>query len=280
LTPGGFGQVTAVTDGYGGDLDPSISPTSDRVVFSSSRTGERHLWTARLDGSEMRPLTSGTAFDDRPVFSPDGRQIAFNSDRGGRRGIWVISADGGTPRKLADVSTTGGLGWSSDGTNLVYAAGTGGWPSLWSLSIEGGQIQRIATSGAVFEPVWHPKRDLIAYLEPATSGPGYTKLSFVNSAGQPHYTALPPPPEIIRGFSNGMPAWSPDGRRLAVVSQNTNTAASIWIVSPDAASPFQKLVELPLGPRIRGVTWTRDGMALLIGRHDSLSDIVLLDSGS
>jgi len=65
-----------------------------------------------------------------------------------------------------------------------------------------------------------------------------------------------------------------------VVSQNSNAAASIWIVNPDSTSPFQKLVELPSGPRILGITWTRDGMALLIGQPDWLSDIVLMDNGS
>ena len=271
--------MTTVTDGYGGDLDPSISPSGDRVVFSSSRTGDRHLWTARLDGADMRPLTSGNALDDRPAFSPDGRQIAFNSDRDGRRGIWIIGAEGGTPRKVADVSATGGLSWSPDGKRVVYAAGAGGWPGLWSVSVENGQVQRIATPGAVSEPVWNPARDLIAYMEPATSGPGYTRLSFVDSAGQPQYKTLPPAPAISAGFSNGMPAWSPDGRRLAVVSQNTNAAASIWIVDPESATPFRKLVELPVGPRIRGLAWARDGSALIIGQHDTTSDIVLLDQG-
>ena len=76
-----------------------------------------------------------------------------------------------------------------------------------------------------------------------------------------------------------MPAWSPDGRRLAVVSQNSNAAASIWIVDPESSTPFRKLADLPVGPRIRGVAWTRDGAALIIGQHDSTSDIVLLDQG-
>jgi TolB protein len=277
LMPAEFGHVTAVTNGYGGDLDPSVSLMGDRLAFSSSRSGDRHIWTARTDGSDVRPLTSGSALDDRPAISPDGRQVAFNSDRGGTRGIWVISADGGSPRKLTDVSTTGGLSWSHDGRQLVYAAGAASWPSLWSVSVESGQVQRIATSGAVSEPAWNPRRDLIAYMEPATSGPGYTGLAFVDSAGRRQYATVPPAPEISAGFSNGMPAWSPDGRRLAVVSQNSNTAASIWIVDPEAASPFRKLVELPAGPRIRGVSWTPDGSSLIIGQHDTTSDIVLLE---
>jgi len=279
LTPVDFGLMTPVTDGYGGDLDPSISPSGDRVVFSSSRAGDRHLWTARIDGADLRPLTSGNAQDDRPVFSPDGKQIAFTSDRGGRRGIWLIGSDGGTPRKVADVSPTGGLSWSPDGTRVVYAAGDGGWPGLWSVSVENGQVQRIVTTGAVSEPAWNPVRDLIAYMEPATSGPSHTRLSFVDSAGQRQYQALPPAPAISGGFSNGMAAWSPDGRRLVAVSQNSNAAASIWIVDPDSATPFRKLAQLPVGPRIRGLSWTRDGAAVIIGQHDTTSDIVLLDQG-
>ena len=279
LTPAVFGRMTGVTDGYGGDLDPSISPSGDRVVFSSSRAGDRHLWTARIDGADLRPLTSGNAQDDRPAFSPDGKQIAFHSDRDGRRGVWIIGADGGTPRKVADVSATGGLSWSPDGKKVVYAAGDGGWPGLWSVVVENGQVHRIATPGAVSEPAWNPVRDLIAYLAPATSGPGFTRLSFVDSGGKAQYETLPPTPAISGGFSNGMPAWSPDGRRLAVVSQNSNAMASIWIVDPESSTPFRKLAELPVGPRIRGVAWTRDGAALIIGQHDTTSDIVLLDQG-
>jgi serine/threonine protein kinase/Tol biopolymer transport system component len=279
-TEGELGRITAVTDGYGGDLDPSVSPSGDRIVFSSSRTGERHLWTARIDGSELRQLTSGSGSDDRPAFSPDGKQIVFNSDRDGRHGIWLISADGGVPKKLADVRTTGGLSWSPDGSKVVYAAGAGGWPSLWTLSVDTGQVQAIAAAGAVGEPVWNPGRDLIAYMQALTNGPAFTRISFVNSAGQPQYTTLPPAPDISAGFSNGIAAWSPDGQRLAVVAQNTNTAASIWIVTPAANAPFRKLVELPVGPRIRGISWTRDGKAVIFGQHDSTGDIVLMDGGS
>jgi Tol biopolymer transport system component len=74
-----------------------------------------------------------------------------------------------------------------------------------------------------------------------------------------------------------MAAWSHDGRRLAVVSQNSNAAASVWVVDPEATKPFRKLVDLPPGPRIRGVSWTPDSSSLIIGQHDTLSDIVLLE---
>ena len=74
-----------------------------------------------------------------------------------------------------------------------------------------------------------------------------------------------------------MVAWSPDGRKLAVVDQLSNAAASIWVIEPEAAAPrYRKVFELSEGARIRGITWTRDGSAIVIGRHEVSGDIVLM----
>jgi Tol biopolymer transport system component len=51
------------------------------------------------------------------------------------------------------------------------------------------------------------------------------------------------------GFSNGIVAWAPDGR-LALVNQQSNATPSIWIMDQQ----FEKLIDLGVGPRIRGVT--------------------------
>ena len=81
---------TRITEGWSGDYDPAVSPSGERVAFSSSRDGNRHIWTARLDGSDLRQVTSGLAIDERPAWSPDGASIAFVSSRGEAGGIWVV----------------------------------------------------------------------------------------------------------------------------------------------------------------------------------------------
>src|SRR5262245_17377969 len=146
--------MTPITDGFQGDLDPVLSPDGTRLVFSSSRSGGRLLWTVRPDGSDVRPLTGGSALDTRPAFSPDGRQIAFISDRSGRRGIWVVGAEGGAPRRVIDAETTGALTWSRDGARIVYSAGAGDGPGLWSVPASGGSSERIATPTFAAEPAW------------------------------------------------------------------------------------------------------------------------------
>jgi len=119
---------------------------------------------------------------------------------------------------------------------------------------------------------------LIAYIAAATSGPSRTGLAFVDLTGHPAHEALPPPPNAnAGGFANGILAWAPDGKRLAVVNQGTETPA-IWIVEPEASTPYRKLIEFTGGPRIRGISWTDDGHSIIIGKHDvAASDIVVLD---
>jgi len=280
VAAGSPAQMTRLTDGYGGDLDPTVSPAADQLVFTSSRSGNRNLWTARSDGDHARPLTTGSALDEQPSFSPDGRQIAFISDRGGHRAIWVINADGGTPRKIVEAAALGGTSWSADGTEVLYAASADSWPSLAKVSIRTGQVTSLATPGAVaaVQPARCPTRDVIAYLAPPTptGEDQMTTVRFIDSTGRSLYTTLPPPPTGT-GFNNGTLAWAPDGRRLAIISADTASPTSVWIVDPDAARPYRQLIELPPGPRIRGITWTRDGSAVIVGTHETSSHIVMLD---
>jgi serine/threonine protein kinase/Tol biopolymer transport system component len=271
-------QAQPVTNGFTGDLDPSIAQNGDTVVFSSARSGTRAIWAARLDGTQARPLTSGTALDQWPSVSPDGRQVAFVSDRGGKRGIWLVSSDGGAPRKLVDAENIGGLSWSNDGRRVVYAAAAGDWPGLWTATIADGRIERLATPAVATDPAWNPTRDVIAYLSPSAEGAPLTHLKFVDASGRPTLTSLPTRINSPGGFGNGQLAWSHDGRRLAVVAQNSALPASVWLIEPDAPSAaYRQLVELAPGPRVRGITWLPDNSGIVLGKHDTTSDIVLID---
>jgi len=278
VTPGQPPRAVALTDGFGGDLDPSLAPGGGRIVFSSARAGDRHIWTARPDGSELRPITSGPFGDERPAVSPDGRQVAFISDRGSSRSIWIVNAEGGPPRKLVSAETVGGVSWSGDGRRVVYAASAGDWPGLWTVTVSDAGVERLPTAGPATDPAWNPARDLVAFMAPSTEGASVTRLAFVDGSGRPVYPALPPPPNSLsNGFAAGALVWSADGRRLAVNAQSVNQTSSVWIVDPDLSDPYRKLIDLPLGTRMRGMAWTPDGSALIIGKHQTTSAIVLLD---
>jgi TolB protein len=267
-----------VTDGFSGDLDPTIAADGSRLVFSSSRGGSRWLWTSELDGSNPRPLTSGDVLDQWPSLSPDGSTVAFVSDRGGRRGIWLVSSEGGSPRRLVEAESIGGLSWTHDGQAVLYAAEYERWPGLFKVTVADGNVERVPTDGVATDPACSPAGDTVAYMSPRTTGAGFTALRFVDLEGNARFGNVPPAPPLPSGFANGVLAWSPDGRRLAVVSQNANAPASIWLIEPAAADPqYQTLLELPPAPRIRGAAWTPDGRSLIVGKHDAVSDIVLIE---
>jgi dipeptidyl aminopeptidase/acylaminoacyl peptidase len=72
----------------------------------ASKTGEHEvadLWLAALDGSQTRRLTSGDSHDIAPRWSPDGQTIAFISD-GEKRGtgaLFLIAPSGGEAVRLS-----------------------------------------------------------------------------------------------------------------------------------------------------------------------------------
>ena len=92
--------------------------------------------------------------------------------------------------------------------------------------------------------------------------------------GRPQHLAVPDAPQQL---PNGFLAWSPDGRRLAAVGLPGYRTGSISIVTLDSAPPFRKLIDLPSGVYLRGVTWSRDGSVLVIGHIRWAGDIVLAE---
>ncbi len=271
-------DIVQITDGYHGDMDPMVSPSGDQIVFSSSRDGNRHIWVARQDGTDARPLTSGLSEDDRPTYSPDGQQIAFASDRGGVRGIWVMPSGGGSPRRVVAAVSNGGMTWSRDGQFIIYSAAAGEGPGLFKVAAAGGLAQRLKTPFFASEPASSPARDVVAYISTRRDGAlAVSSVGFIDSRGTPLDFALPDPTRGA-GFANGTFAWSPDGRRLAIIRQQTNSDVEVWLLDPEARQ-YTKTLQLPPGPRVRGLTWTKDGAYIIIGKHDWTSDIVLIDNG-
>jgi len=70
------------------DTMPAVSPTGDKILFSSARNGENYriyMLKLKADGSPdvLTKLTNGPGADVHPTFSPDGKWIAYASERGG-----------------------------------------------------------------------------------------------------------------------------------------------------------------------------------------------------
>ena len=58
------------------------APTTPKIVFTSSRSGNSEIYIMNPDGSEQVNLTQHPAIDLQAVWSPTGEQILFVSNRG------------------------------------------------------------------------------------------------------------------------------------------------------------------------------------------------------
>lgn len=140
---------------------PAVSAT--RVAFSYS--GD--LWTAKLDGSDVRRITTADGDESNPSFSPDGSTLAFSANYDGNTDVYVVSALGGAPKRLTfhpggDVSQ----GFTPDGKRVLFVSTrnsfTGAYAQLYSVPIEGG-VEEVMPIPSVAQATLSPDGKRVAY---------------------------------------------------------------------------------------------------------------------
>ena len=73
--------VKQITNEYGYDAEATVSPTGDKIVFTSIRSGDLELYTCDIDGSNVKQVTNQLGYDGGAFFSNDGKKLVFRSSR-------------------------------------------------------------------------------------------------------------------------------------------------------------------------------------------------------
>ncbi|MCS6934564.1 MAG: hypothetical protein NZM35_05365 [Chitinophagales bacterium] len=63
------------------DAEATVSPKGDKIIFTSTRTGDPELYIMNIDGSGVRQITNRTGYDGGAFFSPNGKKIVWRSTR-------------------------------------------------------------------------------------------------------------------------------------------------------------------------------------------------------
>lgn len=75
------GEHTQLTDNNYYDAEATLSPKGDKIVFTSTRSGDLELYTMDLDGSHVQQVTDGLGYDGGAFFSPDGEWLVYRASR-------------------------------------------------------------------------------------------------------------------------------------------------------------------------------------------------------
>lgn len=113
------------------------------------------LWTADIDGSNPRRLTSDEGVESSAHFSPDGKHIAFSAQYDGNTDVFIVPAEGGIPKRLTyhpypDVVR----GFTPDGKSVLFISNrtvfSGRYNELFTISIEGGFPEKLKIPNAYY----------------------------------------------------------------------------------------------------------------------------------
>lgn len=80
-------------------LNMGATECGGRLFFTSTRDGNSDIYSAALDGSDVKRLTNHPSIDVSPTCSPRG-EIAFVSNRQGGPQIFMMGADGSNQRRV------------------------------------------------------------------------------------------------------------------------------------------------------------------------------------
>ena len=240
------------------------APTTAKIVFASSRDGNRDIYLMNPDGTEWVNLTNHRANDVAPVWSPTGEHILFSSDREhkawGTWDLYLMDPDGSNVQKVFDKwKRRSGGRWSPDGKQITYTSFEKGQWTVYIASIDNKKEERVALGGSgdwspdgtkLVMTVGWPERMRIVMLDPQT---GKQKFIF--------------PPEAGPSWMGGGIEWSPISNKLAfswlhqVPLREFVETETIYIVNPDGTD-LQQIVP-DGGLRAVNPTWSPRGDTLL-----------------
>ncbi len=221
-------------------------------------------------GGAPRVLKSfGTGVPGNMRFAADGKYIAYDfapDQTAPERDVYLLPAGGGREVRLVEHAAHDVLlGWMPDG-RILFASDRSGTTDAWTLAVSDGKAQGAPEL---------LKKDLGSVSSLGLSRTGALYYGLKVSGPDVYTVPLDPQTAKVVGTpirvaqryigTNLHPDWSPDGRRLAYVSERTLPAGSVGgqvLCIADLASGLKRELPFRLGS-VSQPRWSPDGRSIL-----------------
>ena len=250
------------------------------------------IWIVSADGKTNIQYTHGDKSSSSPSFSPDGEYLAFTSSRSDTNQVWVMRVRGGEAIQITHGEKgVGSYRWSPDGSYIAYTmrdADTDDekkakkekrdvilvdqnfkFSHLYTVAIaqdENGEREtKRLTSGSfhVTSFDWSPDGKMIAFThqpDPRINQGGASDISITPSDSGAVM------PLVRQPGGDRSPRYSPDGRKIAFISDGGSSQAiglgDVYLVAATGGQ-LEKLADTP-DRSARMLGWTADGANVLI----------------
>lgn len=256
--------------------DPRISPDGKLVAYVvttiDQKQNRRHssIWMTAIDGSRAPwQFTTSPQNSNSPRWSPDGQWLGFLSSRPSvesaapraanegsaseaRSQVWVLSMNGGEAHRITNLKNgVNSFQWSPDGKRLACVSRTGPSDSR-AENRDRSDVRHYSHISYKFNDTgWYDDRRSHIWIVDMKAGAAK---------------------QITSGddWNDADPQWSPDGARIAFVSNRTgkeyeeNRNTDVWVIAQEGG-PLTKISdhdESDNSPR-----WSPDGKTIaFVGR--------------
>jgi Tol biopolymer transport system component len=269
--PGGLSRTAWIAVG----VSAVVALLAVAVAWRSRAAAPSPAAASSFQSMRITPLTANEHVVDI-ALSPDARYLAYLRIDPAGMSLWVHQVTTGSdvqvlPARNPDRPITA-VRFTPDGDYLDYLHFTDDPrqpQNLWELHripTLGGAPRRIV-SDIDTPPAYSPDGKQLAFVRQDPSKGELTLLvASIDGAGER--------PLAKRSFATGKtfvtnewgngPAWSPDGRRIAVTGRIPGRAAPEQIVLVDVASGSESVLGSFATESLSGLAWSADGRSLLV----------------
>jgi Tol biopolymer transport system component len=198
------------------------------------------IYSAKRDGTGLTNLTHSPGYDAEGAVSPDGKQIVFCSLRAAfpldhlspelrKRyeqnpssfgDVYLMKADGSNVRRLTtEAGYDGGPFFSPDGERILWRhfEENGATADIWTMKLDGSEKRRLTDFKSMsWAPYFHPSGDYVVFTSNKLGFENF-ELFMVDAKGEHEPVRV----TFTDGF-DGLPVFSPDGKKLAWTSGRTS----------------------------------------------------------
>ena len=245
----------------------TFSPTGSLVYVSGGiqSAQSRLVWVSR-NGTEQ-PVAAPAHAYQFPRLSPDGRQVAVGiAEQESQIWLYDLSRDTLTRLTFEGKANLNPV-WTPDGKRIAFNSNKEGpLNPFWQLADGSGGLEQLATSEDANVPMsWSPDGRLLAVIEVnPTTGLDIWVLRMGDpsaSSGQVRKAQ----PFLRTAFNESVPQFSPDGRWLAYISDESGRYEIYVQPYPGPGGKWQISTEGGTEP-----VWNRNGRELFYRSGDKM----------